>query len=46
MRESNYWIKLIIATTDSNAGWTEMKVESFELMKILGSIYTKTSVKR
>ncbi len=46
MRESNYWIKLIIATTDNNTGWNEMKIESFELMKILGSIYSKTSVKR
>ena len=42
MRESNYWIRLIIATTESNQEWLEMKQESSELMKILGSIYSKT----
>jgi four helix bundle protein len=46
MRESNFWIKLIISTTGRNEGWPELKDESSELMKILGSIYTKTSVKR
>jgi four helix bundle protein len=46
MRESNFWIRLIIATTLTNNGWQEMKEESSELMKILGKIYTKTSVKR
>jgi four helix bundle protein len=46
MRESSYWIRLIIATTENNDGWPEMKIESTELMKILGSIYSKTSVKR
>ena len=46
MRESNYWIRLIIATTESNQEWLEMKQESSELMKILGSIFSKTSSKR
>jgi four helix bundle protein len=46
MRESNYWIRLIIATTESNQQWLEMKKESSELMKIPGSIYSKTSIKR
>ena len=46
MRESNYWIQIIIAITESNQEWLEMKQESSELMKILGSIFSKTSLKR
>ena len=46
MRESNFWIRLILATTHANNGWPEMETESSELMKILGKIYSKTSVKR
>jgi len=46
MRESNYWIRLIIATTDKNEDWLKMRQESSELMNILGSIYSKTSMKR
>ena len=46
MRESSYWIKLIIPTLDNNKEWIEIHNESRELMKILGSIYTKTSIKR
>jgi len=46
MRESNYWIRLIIAITEANQEWLEMKQESYELMKILGTIYSKTSTKR
>ena len=46
MRESNYWIQIIIAITESNTEWLEMKQESSELMKILGSIFSKTSSKR
>jgi len=46
MRESNYWIRVIIATTEKNEEWIKMRQESFELMNILGSIYSKTSVKR
>jgi four helix bundle protein len=46
MRESNYWIRLIAATTESGQDWVEMKLESAELMKILGSIFAKTSVTR
>jgi four helix bundle protein len=46
MRESNYWIKLIIATTDNNQDWINLKNESQELMKILGSICSKTSIQR
>lgn len=46
MRESNYWIRIIIATTDNHQEWTELGSESSQLMKILGSIYSKTSIKR
>jgi four helix bundle protein len=46
MRESDYWIRLIIAVTDKNEDWLKMRQESFELMNILGSIYSKTSIKR
>jgi hypothetical protein len=46
MRESNYWIRMIIAITDNHQDWLTLKQESFELKNILGSIYSKTSVKR
>jgi four helix bundle protein len=46
MRESNYWIRIIVATTDKNEDWIKLRQESLELMKILGSIYSKTSIKR
>ena len=46
MRESNYWIRIIIAITPQNEDWIKMRQESFELMNILGSIYSKTSIKR
>jgi len=46
MRESNYWIRLIVATTEKNDDWLKMRQESSELMNILGSIYSKTSTKR
>lgn len=43
MRESNYWIRVIIAITKENEEWIVLEKESVELMKILGSIYSKTS---
>ena len=43
MRESNYWIRLTIAISDNNSEWIVLQKESEELMKILGSIYSKTS---
>jgi len=46
MRESNYWIRLIIATSETNKEWKEICNESLQLMNILGSIYAKTSAKR
>jgi len=46
MRESNYWIRLIIAISEQKEKWEVERQESFELKNILGSIYSKTSVKR
>jgi len=46
MRESNYWIRLIIATTEKNQDWIQLNNESVELKNILGSICTKTSTPR
>jgi four helix bundle protein len=46
MRESNYWIRIIVAITPKNEEWIKMRQESYELMNILGSIYSKTSIKR
>ena len=46
MRESNYWIRILVAITAQNEEWIKMRLESFELMNILGSIYSKTSVRR
>ena len=46
MRESNYWTRIIVAITPQNEEWIKMRQESFELMNILGSIYSKTSIKR
>jgi four helix bundle protein len=46
IRESHYWIRLVIAITERNDNWKKIRQESYELMNILGSIYSKTSVKR
>jgi four helix bundle protein len=46
MRESNYWIRIVIAVLDNHDDWTPLNTESQELMHILGSIYTKTSTPR
>jgi len=46
IRESNYWIRILVAITIDNEEWIKMRQESYELMNILGSIYSKTSVKR
>ena len=45
-RESNFWIRLIIAIGNDNESWQILEKESEELKKILGSIYSKTSKKR
>ncbi|MHC1704321.1 MAG: four helix bundle protein [Tenuifilaceae bacterium] len=46
IRESNYWIRLINAISKKIIEWDDLEKESEELMKILGSIYTKTSKPR
>jgi len=46
IRESNYWIRIIIEVLDNHEEWLYLNNESQELMKILGSIYTKTSTPR
>jgi four helix bundle protein len=46
MRESNYWIRIIIAITENHEDWIKIRNESNELMNILGSIYTKSSIHR
>ncbi|MCK9639646.1 MAG: four helix bundle protein [Prolixibacteraceae bacterium] len=46
IRESNYWIKLIIAVTDKSNEWNKLRKEAFELKNIIGSIHVKTSMKR
>jgi len=46
IRESDYWIRLIQAITERQNDWIILSNESQELMKILGSIYSKTSVPR
>lgn len=46
MRESNYWIRIIKATTDTNKYGQDLDFlldESDQLKKILGAIVTKTS---
>lgn len=46
MRESNFWIRLLIKTCPNPTPWETLEKESIELKKILGSIYSKTSHKR
>ena len=46
MRETNYWIRLIMAIYESPEKLTYLEKESDELKRILGSIYTKTSKHR
>lgn len=43
IKESNYWIKLILEITKERNDWHKLYDESAELMRILGSIYKKTS---
>lgn len=44
-RETNYWLRLILATNKFDQkvtkGITELEIESFEISKILGKIITK-----
>jgi len=46
MRETNYWLWLIIEINKSNSNFLQLEKESKELMKILGSIFAKTSKQR
>lgn len=45
-RETTYWIRLIIEVLEENETWKPLKQEATELQNILGSIYSKVSVKR
>ncbi len=46
IRESNYWIRIIIEISEINTSWIALEAESKELIKILGSIYSKSSKQR
>ncbi|MCU4177461.1 four helix bundle protein [Carboxylicivirga sp. N1Y90] len=46
IRETNYWIRIIIAVNEGDKVWKALLDESTELKKILGSIYSKTSKPR
>jgi four helix bundle protein len=46
IRESNYWIRIIIEVLDNHEEWLSLNKESRDLMKIPGSIYAKTSTPR
>ena len=43
IRETNYWIRIIIEILESTDNWKVLEDESRELMNILGSIHSKTS---
>jgi len=45
IRESNYWIRILIEIMNTKNNWTTLEKESKELMNILGSIYSKTTKK-
>jgi len=46
MRESHYWIRIIIAILEHHTIWIPLEKEADELKRILGSIYSKSSRKR
>ena len=43
IRETNYWIRILIELLEKENIWKENEIESKELMNVLGSIYSKTS---
>ena len=45
IRETVYWIRLVIEITDINKDWIAAQTEAEELKKILGTIYTKLTLK-
>ncbi|MDQ2179831.1 four helix bundle protein [Marinifilum sp. D714] len=42
IRETNYWIRLILTISSKKDVWDDLEKESMELMKILGTIHSKT----
>ncbi|MEQ8704181.1 MAG: four helix bundle protein [Phaeodactylibacter sp.] len=46
MRETHYWIRIVVATLPEHQPWLPLEKEADELKRILGSIYSKTSRKR
>lgn len=45
-KETNYWIRIIIAISNVKEEWIKLEKESSEIIKILASIYNKTVVKK
>lgn len=46
-RETNYWVRIIIAITEEDGDkWIGLEKESNEIIKILASIYNKTTAKK
>ena len=43
MRETNYWLRIINEISEANKELENLLIESEELKKILGSIYSKSS---
>jgi len=43
IRETNYWIRILIELSEKENPWQEKEIESKELMNILGTIKMKTS---
>lgn len=43
IRETNYWIRILIELSEKENTWQEKEIESKELMNILGTIKMKTS---
>ena len=43
IRETNYWIRIIMEVLDTTNNWEDKKKESKELMNILGSIHSQTA---
>ncbi|WP_461638912.1 four helix bundle protein [Labilibaculum euxinus] len=46
IRETNYWIRIVIAIDNQKMNWAVLEKESNQLIKILGAIYNKTAKKK